>query len=612
MKRTCLIATALAATWGTCDFTVAGSRPARARNDADAAAKETVQGVLAAERDGSVTNRARRLRAALRTSPQFAPAQWQSGRVNVDGEWVPVHASISRIAANKMLKEYRAQRDKTPKTLAGQMELAAWCLKQKLYPQQRAHLTAALEINPNHLAARKALGHVRVGRTWMSRDELQQRRREAAQAEKELRIWGPKIGSIRDALTSGSRLRYQQGLQRLKAIDDPAAIPAIELGLAYSNSEQAAHVVDYLGEQRHRDSTVALARQGIFSPWKTVRERAAGKLKRRRFDDFVPAVLALTSTPVQSKQLLYVGRRGSLFYRHVFGRETRDFKALGLVGFNQRAIPVRRRPTNAGRVPGVLARELNRLSGRDAAQRRTQRVRDLAKSQELLTERLNQTVAEWNVRACSLLATATGQSCGDDARAWWKWWDEYSDSTQYAKTEYKPEVRYAVEATTYEEVPLPSRSCLAAGTPVWTDRGPVAIDKVKIGDRVLSQNVETGELDYKPVLKTTVRPQRPLIALEIGPRTVHLTPGHPFWIPGRGWTRARDIKAGMLLHDVTGTTAARPAGTAPAAPTYNLIVADFHTYFVGETKVLSHDVTTAEPTDVLVPGLLRSAGGKVR
>ncbi|MEZ6104079.1 MAG: hypothetical protein R3E01_34495 [Pirellulaceae bacterium] len=41
--------------------------------------------------------------------------------------------------------------------------------------------------------------------------------------------------------------------------------------------------------------------------------------------------------------------------------------------------------------------------------------------------------------------------------------------------------------------------CLAAGTTVWTDRGPLAIEKVESGDLVLSQHPETGELAYKPV-----------------------------------------------------------------------------------------------------------------
>ena len=39
------------------------------------------------------------------------------------------------------------------------------------------------------------------------------------------------------------------------------------------------------------------------------------------------------------------------------------------------------------------------------------------------------------------------------------------------------------------------------------------------------------------------------------------------------------------------------------APVYNLVVADFHTYFVGPGMILSHDVTQPAPTNVKVPGL---------
>jgi hypothetical protein len=36
---------------------------------------------------------------------------------------------------------------------------------------------------------------------------------------------------------------------------------------------------------------------------------------------------------------------------------------------------------------------------------------------------------------------------------------------------------------------------------------------------------------------------------------------------------------------------------------YNLVVADFNTYFVGETGVLVHDNTPRTPTRATVPGL---------
>ena len=37
--------------------------------------------------------------------------------------------------------------------------------------------------------------------------------------------------------------------------------------------------------------------------------------------------------------------------------------------------------------------------------------------------------------------------------------------------------------------------------------------------------------------------------------------------------------------------------------TYNLVIADFNTYFVGESGILVHDNTARRPTQAVVPGL---------
>ena len=59
----------------------------------------------------------------------------------------------------------------------------------------------------------------------------------------------------------------------------------------------------------------------------------------------------------------------------------------------------------------------------------------------------------------------------------------------------------------------------------------------------------------------------------------------------------------MRLHAVNGTQVIEAIEQTGFEATYNLIVADFHTYFVGQAKVLSHDNTIREPTVALVPGL---------
>ena len=62
-------------------------------------------------------------------------------------------------------------------------------------------------------------------------------------------------------------------------------------------------------------------------------------------------------------------------------------------------------------------------------------------------------------------------------------------------------------------------------------------------------------------------------------------------------------ESGSQLHGQLGTVPVRAVETGSEAETYNLIVDGFHTYFVGEGKVLCHDNTVRRPTNCAVPGL---------
>ena len=68
-----------------------------------------------------------------------------------------------------------------------------------------------------------------------------------------------------------------------------------------------------------------------------------------------------------------------------------------------------------------------------------------------------------------------------------------------------------------------------------------------------SLNVDTGELAYKPVLKTTVRPPVQLMRFLAGGEPIVCTGGHPFWICVDGWVMARHFAPGGRPHCVTGT-----------------------------------------------------------
>ena len=55
-----------------------------------------------------------------------------------------------------------------------------------------------------------------------------------------------------------------------------------------------------------------------------------------------------------------------------------------------------------------------------------------------------------------------------------------------------------------------------AGTKVWTMTGRRPIEGIKVGDCVLAQDVESGELAYKPVLGVTIRPAPPTMKMRTG------------------------------------------------------------------------------------------------
>ena len=107
------------------------------------------------------------------------------------------------------------------------------------------------------------------------------------------------------------------------------------------------------------------------------------------------------------------------------------------------------------------------------------------------------------------------------------------------------------------------------------------------------------------MLRTTVRPPEMLLEMRLEQETLTASGGHPFWVAGRGWVKARDLQPGLWLHGVSGPQhVAEVTERQTAEPSYNLIVADLHSYFVGSSKVFSHDNTVRQPTAESVPGLV--------
>jgi RHS repeat-associated protein len=165
--------------------------------------------------------------------------------------------------------------------------------------------------------------------------------------------------------------------------------------------------------------------------------------------------------------------------------------------------------------------------------------------------------------------------------------------------------------------------CFAPATPVETADGEKPIADIKVGDEVWSRDETTGERELRPVLQKYVTPEQSLLDLDVvagaKDEVIRATPTHRFWVDGKGWTPAEDLRAGDTFDLYAGKHAvfAGAEKEREKATVYNLEVDGTHTYFVGHVGVWVHNGCGSGPVRQGAAGVaqaeadLEAAGGKV-
>lgn len=581
--------------------TVKGRTPREKPGDPATQADSLVKDALYYEIYGDQAKREQLLATARELSPNFAPARWQSGQVKHNERWLSTDQVSELAASSSSLARYQAKRSESPDTAAGHLSLARWCESRGLDQQARAHYTNVLDFQPDHAEVRSKLGFRRLNGMWLTEGEVTAINEEARRLTRAIDTWAPTVNRIREGLMSANQRNRKAAEEELAKIEDIAAIPVMERILSAASEKSALELVGRLAGWNDPQATRSLARQAVYSPWEAVRELASHKLQGRRLEEYVPNLLDLMRNTVQvNSEVFQDGNQ--LVLREFFVREGPNAWELLTIdtAYSRNALP-------NGDASDTLSRAIADMRQTAGARRA---------DVEVQNERQN----EVNERVMDCLKIATGQTTKTAPADWWQWWSdenemesspEKSVQQQFARSErIINDERYNLPPQTETPVSRPislprSAECLAAGTPVWTMTGTQAIERLRVGDLVLSQDTETGELAYKPVLRRTVRPAGPVFHLEIDGQAFRASGGHLFWVAGEGWTKARHLRSGNILHCSTGVANVNEAKEAATEPTYNIVVADFNTYFIGEAKILSHDVTLREPSRAVVPGLLR-------
>ncbi len=553
-------------------------------------AMKLVHLAIGADLEGRVEKRDSAMARAIAAMPDCTLARWHSGQISQGDQWIDLDTLQAQNKSQGWIDKYRQLRDEHANNLRGHLMLARYCHRHQLKDREQLHWSAVLMAAPGNKEAIRSLGLRPYRGTLLTDDQIQWVEDTEDRWNAAKKTWERELADIRKAILHGTTDEREAAIERLGAIDDPDVMPFAQQALAGETEELALQLIALAGRIEDQASTNMLARYAVCAESDAVCEAATSRLKERDWFTFVPMLMGAMATPVEvsfSATPVADGMFASISLRREgplvgYEQELNIFNSLASLGGN-----LRLRPGSSPSRNGVAT-----AAARAGARAYRQAIAE------------NRRVQFWNNRIDMVLSDVTGHETNGRARSWWEWWQEYNDL--YVPEE-KPVHRMENEIVIRDRVT--TCECFLPGTPVWTETGPEPIERIQVGDRVLAQNPDTGELAYKLVLQTTVRPDAATVRVGIEGEEIYATNGHPFWVAGEGWKMARRLESGMRLHTTSGSREITHLGEGPVWQAHNLLVADFPSFFVGNAKVLVHDNSVRQPTASVVPGVTANQAG---
>ena len=144
-----------------------------------------------------------------------------------------------------------------------------------------------------------------------------------------------------------------------------------------------------------------------------------------------------------------------------------------------------------------------------------------------------------------------------------------------------------------KKVEVPCR-CFAAGTLVRTNEGFTPIEKVASGMEVRSWEPTSNTTVLRPVRALFRADARPVLDVELQTEdgedhTLQVTPDHPVWLEGIGWTQIRAVEVGEQVATDWGSVTVVGMRAAGQARVYNFEVSGTESYFAGPHGLLTHN-----------------------
>jgi hypothetical protein len=564
------------------------------------------------------------LYAAWLAAPQLAEANWHTGRVKVGEEWLPLGEAINRRVGDADEAKYAELRTAatSAKTLR---DLARWCRKHDMLDRARLHYAQLLTSTAvDGETQREAIGALELENfrgQWLTHEEVVSRRKQMAETQSALEKWLPVLQRLQPAIDGNDFRRRDEAIAEFHQLDEPTIVVALEAALPALGPRFQEEAVKRLATFREYEATLALVRYAILSSHGVTRRDATVELKKRPLHEYVPLLLGGLKAPLRSQFQVRWDARGHLAYDHAVLQERPTSNVL-LLSHHVSVPYVATQRTETRNVKIVPRTEKTNLKVIETRFGRSKREAFLDERQTVIHRALNDQAAVQlansqleaeNQRIDEVLQATTNSQQQRSPAEWWSWWQDYNQYSWPKPTYYAYQwnaQHYAAYQYVHRNTSGTQRiggSCFLAGTPIRTETGPQPIESIRIGDRVLSQNPDTGELAYKIVLQATLRPPARMVRLTIGDDNIVTTLGHPFWVNGHGWKMAKELAPGDLIHGLGGAVKVDRIEPMAENKAHNLVVDDFNTYFVGVQGLLVHDNEFRRPTRAIVPGLVDAA-----
>jgi len=567
------------------------------------------------DRQGSLDEKGLDERLAIR---------WQSGDLMIGNEWKSV-TEIDEATADESLLEYLKLRGDENLDIDRHREMARWCESKGLSQRARSHWFGVLDADPSDIEARKGLGFVFVFNRWVSPQEIAKATATSKSIHEALKKWMPRVRDWSASIEGTDNKKRLKAIEQLRELTAPEAIVALDVAVGQVSPITAKHFINAIGKFQTREASLSLAGIAIANTSTEVGTAAIESLKKYPLECYVPDLLDLMCTEFELKNQLVTRSNGELVLQLVQMRELRDkyqsaqvdkLMTVGNTGkqvvYSGLAVErIGRRLVQIQTLKSTKTAVKNEVAASIAAEEAKRNAED-AQAEVI---KANESVRMLQSSIATVLRGTTGVKLDDSPKAWWDWWDRHEES--YNAGEKVVESSYSedrsslvydtrkVESTSYSPPVVPRRhECLVFGTLIQTERGLKPIESIRVGDMVVTQNIQSGELRLKPVLRTTLRPASATQDIQLASgEKIRATLGHPWWVIGQGWVKTKDLKKGMALRTPADFTSINDIEDREAIETFNLVIDDDHTYFVGQSRVLAWDATELIPTFQRVPGL---------